>query len=159
MNVDDPNEFEQHPLWRFSVEHYPRPNVAAASLRLQDGHGLDVNVMLACLWWERGGGAPLEEPQVEAMLEGSAELRARVHEIRTQRREAKEAGMDARASELAGAELKAENRVQRVLCDVLGEPSGGSKNSGRTSLQRYAQQHGHDVPAGLLDAMLVDDEG
>ena len=35
----------------FSIDLYARPRVEASCLRLQDGYGLDVNVVLFCLWF------------------------------------------------------------------------------------------------------------
>jgi uncharacterized protein (TIGR02444 family) len=37
-------------FWRFSVEFYARPGVAAACLALQDREGVDVNLVLLGLW-------------------------------------------------------------------------------------------------------------
>lgn len=37
-------------LWAFSLVVYARPGVAEACLRLQDGRGLDVNLLLHALW-------------------------------------------------------------------------------------------------------------
>lgn len=37
-------------FWSFSVNLYARPGVAPACLELQDRHGLDVNLVLFCLW-------------------------------------------------------------------------------------------------------------
>jgi len=38
------------PLWRFSLGFYRRPGVADACIALQDGCGVDVNILLFCLW-------------------------------------------------------------------------------------------------------------
>ena len=38
------------PLWRFSLALYGRPGVDGACLSLQERHGLDVNVLLLCVW-------------------------------------------------------------------------------------------------------------
>ncbi len=37
-------------LWDFSLKQYARSGVADACLHLQDEHGVNVNVMLWCLW-------------------------------------------------------------------------------------------------------------
>ena len=37
-------------LWDFSLAFYGRPEVEAACLTLQDGHGLDVNLVLLAAW-------------------------------------------------------------------------------------------------------------
>jgi uncharacterized protein (TIGR02444 family) len=38
------------PLWRFSLRLYRQPGVADACITLQDGCGVDVNIMLFFLW-------------------------------------------------------------------------------------------------------------
>jgi uncharacterized protein (TIGR02444 family) len=38
------------PFWRFSLRFYRQPGVADACIALQDGCGVDVNVMLFFLW-------------------------------------------------------------------------------------------------------------
>jgi uncharacterized protein (TIGR02444 family) len=38
------------PFWRFSLGFYRRPGVADACLALQDGCGVDVNILLFFLW-------------------------------------------------------------------------------------------------------------
>ena len=56
-------DFPAHPFWDFSLALYRKPGVAAACLRLQDGPGLDVNLLLyAC--WTAANGAGLAAPQI-----------------------------------------------------------------------------------------------
>src|SRR5690606_30758862 len=43
-------------FWDFSLRVYDRPGVAAACLALQDGHGLDVNLVLLAAWEAARGG-------------------------------------------------------------------------------------------------------
>jgi uncharacterized protein (TIGR02444 family) len=38
------------PFWRFSLRFYRRPGVADACIALQDGCGVDVNILLLLLW-------------------------------------------------------------------------------------------------------------
>src|SRR5262249_40267230 len=40
-------------FWNFSLKVYGRPGVAAACIALQDGLGLDVNLLLYCCWHGR----------------------------------------------------------------------------------------------------------
>ena len=42
-------------FWRFSLELYARPGVATACLALQDGHDVDVNLVLLALWLGKSG--------------------------------------------------------------------------------------------------------
>ena len=47
--ADTPTE-QGSPLWRFSLRFYRRPRVADACIALQDGCGVDVNILLFFLW-------------------------------------------------------------------------------------------------------------
>src|SRR5262249_36101377 len=42
-------------LWSFSLQVYGKPGVAEACVALQDGLGLDVNLLLYCCWHGRAG--------------------------------------------------------------------------------------------------------
>jgi uncharacterized protein (TIGR02444 family) len=41
---------QDSPFWRFSITFYRQPGVADACLALQDGCGVDVNILLFFLW-------------------------------------------------------------------------------------------------------------
>lgn len=45
------------PFWDYSLELYGRPGVEAACLELQQRHGIDVNLVLLCLWLALRGTA------------------------------------------------------------------------------------------------------
>jgi len=47
--ADTPTE-QGSPFWRFSLRFYRRPAVADACIALQDGCGVDVNILLLLLW-------------------------------------------------------------------------------------------------------------
>jgi uncharacterized protein (TIGR02444 family) len=47
--------FPPSPFWDFSLRLYARPGVADACLRLQDRHGIDVNLLFYCLWLGMAG--------------------------------------------------------------------------------------------------------
>src|SRR5258708_32228514 len=47
--ADTPTE-QGSPFWRFSLRFYRRPGVADACIALQDGCGVDVNILLFFLW-------------------------------------------------------------------------------------------------------------
>jgi uncharacterized protein (TIGR02444 family) len=46
----DPQTQQGSPLWRFSLRFYRQPDVADACVALQDGCGVDVNILLFFLW-------------------------------------------------------------------------------------------------------------
>lgn len=43
-------DFPSSPFWDFSVTFYAKPGVAATCLRLQERHGIDINLLLLCFW-------------------------------------------------------------------------------------------------------------
>jgi uncharacterized protein (TIGR02444 family) len=49
--------FPASPFWDFSLRLYARPGVAAACLRLQERHGINVNILFCCLWQGMEGQA------------------------------------------------------------------------------------------------------
>ena len=66
MAADDHTAF-----WNFSIVIYGQPGVREACLRLQDKAGLDVNVLLYCLW-RAARGMALEADDLGARLAGAA---------------------------------------------------------------------------------------
>ena len=44
------SDFPDHPFWTFSTRHYSCGGVAAACLSLQERRGIDVNILLFCIW-------------------------------------------------------------------------------------------------------------
>jgi len=50
--------FPSSDFWDFSLALYGKPGVAPACLALQERHGLDVNVLMFCLWLAASGRGP-----------------------------------------------------------------------------------------------------
>lgn len=148
-----PEDFHDNALWAFSLRHYARPGVKASCLALQDAHGLDVNVALACLWHEHRGGRPMSEGDIERLLAEVSEAQRRVWSLRPLRREAKEAPHgQALYRALKRAELLAENLLQRALFEALHETDPGPVGDGRASLLAYASHLDAQIPAPVLHA-------
>jgi uncharacterized protein (TIGR02444 family) len=129
------------PFWTFSLRLYGRPGVPPACLTLQEKQGVDVNVLLFCLFAARSGRALamddvreviaavdpwkagavvslraarvyLREPAAFIDAEGAAALRQRVKALEpVARRGAPAAGPDAAARVNAGAYEKALGRT------------------------------------------------
>ncbi len=66
-------DFPQHPFWDFSLEVYGSPGVPDACLRLQEAHGIDVNVILFCCWVGRTGRGRLGAEETAATCRAVAE--------------------------------------------------------------------------------------
>lgn len=108
-------------LWDFSLHQYARAGVAEACLRLQDEHGVNVNLLLWCVWLEQRG-----------LVLDAARLRSaqkRIHAwderyivpLRQLRRRMKtefgvaDPGIEQVRSQIKQAELLAEKQLQSLL--------------------------------------------
>ncbi len=154
--MTSPNaEFHACALWTFSVEHYQKPGVQGARLCLQDEHGLDVNVALACLWHHRCGRRALSERDIGELLASVAPPRARVLSIRTSRREAAAAShCQALYRALKHAELLSENVLQRELGAALERWPRGSEPDPLASLRSYLALIPASPPKRVLRSFL-----
>jgi len=76
----------QHPFWNYSLQLYAQPGVQDACLKLQDEHGLDVNLVLFCIWCGLDGPGQLTAAELnEAITRGGswqAEVVERIRYIR-----------------------------------------------------------------------------
>lgn len=112
-----------NPFWEFSLEFYGRPGVAQACLALQDEAGLDVNLLLFCIWAARGGPGSLTPAALERAISASAAWRLQVvGPLRAARRAAKGLGGEhalAFRDDLAATELAAERVEQWLLYESL----------------------------------------
>lgn len=114
-------------LWQFSLEVYGQPEVEQACLLMQDKLGLDVNLLLACLWVGvsgrgRLGGEALAdlEQQVafwhQEIVEPMRQVRRRLKELA---RFGGERFVAMRKS-VSACELDAEQVEQQMLEQALG---------------------------------------
>jgi len=53
------------PFWRFSLTLYDRPGVDVACLSLQERHGLDLNLLLLCVWAGHAGNRLTRDDMAE----------------------------------------------------------------------------------------------
>lgn len=154
MSAPDPTPA----LWPFAVHAYALPGVAAQCLRLQDEHGLDVDVLLAILW-QASRRAALDDAALARLLAATAPVHARVLELRALRRtladeRAREPRWQEAYEHLKAAELAAERVELSCLEQALGsaasaipEPPSPDEPSTPTTLalaglRRYAAHHG-----------------
>jgi uncharacterized protein (TIGR02444 family) len=115
-----------NPFWTFSLALYAARDVAPACLRLQDRHGLDVNLLLYCCWAGCRGVA-LDAPAMAEILDLSADWMARiVQPLRKVRQTLKggfgtmpKADCESLRSAVARLELEAERIEQDVLAAAL----------------------------------------
>jgi uncharacterized protein (TIGR02444 family) len=140
MNPPQAEEF-----WRFSLDLYARPAVAAQCLALQDGEGREVNILLLALYAGLVLGRGLAAADFAALESATAAWRDNVVvPLRAARRGLKPWSADPAAAVLRAAvqdvELGAERLAQLHLLEVL--PAGLADAPGaalaRTNLLAYA---------------------
>jgi len=122
------------PFWDWSLAAYARPGVARALLALQDEQGLDVNLMLFCVWAAAAGPGPLSPGEVAAARAAVAHWRSEMLEPLRALRRACTAGQHALApghlvlvrKSLQLAELEAEHAAQlRLSASLTRRRPGG----------------------------------
>ena len=132
-----PPAWPAHPFWDWSLAVYARPGVAAALLRLQDEQGLDVNLLLFCIWAAAAGPGGLRREEVAAARGAVARWRGELLLPLRALRRACTAGQHALPASqllrvrqaLQQAELDAEHAAQLAIAASLGRagpPAPGS---------------------------------
>lgn len=64
-------KFPDHPFWDFALAVYRSDGVPPACLNLQERHGIDVNLMLFCLWVGQSGRGALTDADMSAAIAAS----------------------------------------------------------------------------------------
>ncbi len=160
-----------NPFWDFSLRLYSSPAVQRACLELQDGSGVDVNVMLYALW-QASMGRSLSNGDGLTILAAVEPWREEVVvPLRTARRNLKGAftAFDASAAEslraiVKKAELEAERQQQQALYNLRLPAEGAPQRDAATlreravtNLEAYASGLGRPLspaPVGvMLDAL------
>jgi uncharacterized protein (TIGR02444 family) len=150
------------PFWRFSLRFYRRPGVADACITLQDGAGVDVNLLLFLLW-NAHMGRVLSRADIEALESRVAEWRDRVViPLREVRRQLKSppALIDKGVAEtfrtqIKQIELEAERVQQESLFALaqsseLGQPALSPEEAARDNVLAYQTIKGVTFPIAAL---------
>lgn len=82
---------EACPLWHFSLALYAQQTVAENCLRLQDSYGLDINIVLALLWFSNKQQCLLNEKQLIRLIQISEPWQGYASNVRQLRRRLKQA--------------------------------------------------------------------
>ena len=154
------------PFWRFSLRIYGTPGVPPACLTLQDGSGVDVNVLLFGLF-AASQGRQLSAGDVAAIAAAIDTWRLNaVVPLRGVRRFLKDtpAGFEAQdipalRQRVKMMELEAERLQQEVLysswpMDRLGVPAPASE-AARANVEAYASALGAQFDSGAVDRLLA----
>ncbi|HEX7762612.1 MAG TPA: TIGR02444 family protein [Cellvibrio sp.] len=160
-----PNQLDS--LWDFSLALYAQPEVADTCLRLQDEQGINVNLLLWCVWLECKGLALDDAHLHEAQRRIRGWDQHYVVPLRHLRRRMKaefgtqDAAVETVRKHIQQAELAAEKelqmRLQRVTQHWL-EQGNASESAAMASgfkgenLRRYLDQAG--VNCGAIDTVV-----
>jgi len=121
--MSDPDVTGAH--WNFALDVYGAPNVADACLKLQDRHGVDVNVLLVALWAAGTRKVHIDAKRIAEMdraVKGLREIAIQpVRQVRRWMKEAKELGplREPALKEVQQAELALEQLEQALLADLV----------------------------------------
>ncbi len=125
--------FPRSDFWDFSTRVYAQPGVAAACLRLQDRHGVDVNMLLFALWAAARGVVldPTTLVRAQAVVtdwqtEVVQPLRAVRRELKNEPRGAPPALVTQVRERVKAAELDAEHVEQLMLAACLPSVTEGA---------------------------------
>ena len=155
------------PFWRFSLAIYADPEVAKSCIELQDGTGVDVNVLLFVLWAaSRGRCLSVDEVrEIVAAVETWRE--SVVVPLRTARRSLRSppASIDAKRAaalrlQVKKVELEAEQLQQEALyrwrtVEQLGRPEPLLDAAATANIKSYAAVLEKEFGAAAIDILLA----
>ena len=147
-------------FWNFSLGLYGRPGVAPACIALQDGFGLDVNLLLFCCWHGQANRRLGEEDLRRAIGAAEAWQREVVQPLRAVRRRLK-AGVapipavesEALRRKVNDLELEGE-RIAQATLEALPVPAAGRRPAVAENLAVYLKLMGRD-PARAPELALL----
>ncbi len=162
---DTPTQTAITPFWRFSLKFYGQSGVSDACIALQDGCGIDVNLLLFLFWLasERQVLSPDEVKKLDATIKSWRELTIiPIRDVRRKLKGAKTfvdpAKQEALRDKVKAVELEAEKLQQEALyaftqSGPLGKPAPGRRvRSPRRALTPYwnrAPPHGRTLGTRL----------
>jgi uncharacterized protein (TIGR02444 family) len=164
--MTDAQAATETPLWRFSLHFYRQAGVADACIALQDGCGVDVNLLLFLLWLA-GAGEQLSADTVRELDAGVRDWRnLTIVPIRDARRKLKGAPtlVDANKQEafrtrIKAIELEAERLQQEALYARSRSNTHGSAASppaaARANLASYEQVLGTPFPKAATERLIA----
>jgi uncharacterized protein (TIGR02444 family) len=153
------------PFWRFSLRFYGRPGVSDACIALQDGCGVDVNLLLFLFWLasERQLLAADEVKKLDATIKSWRELT--IIPIRDTRRKLKgaktfvdPAKQEALRDKVKAVELEAEKLQQEALyAFTRSGPLGKAAEppaAARGNVAAFASAMGASFPKAAVDLLI-----
>lgn len=108
-------EFPPCPFWDFSLQAYGSDGVAPACLKLQERHGIDVNILLYCIWAGHIGNR-LNKEQIAILTASVGEWHGAVVRSLRQARKQMKTPLDGQAPSPLTLDLRA--RIQKLEIDA-----------------------------------------
>ncbi len=157
-----------NPFWEFSLKLYASPAVQQACLELQDGSGVDVNVLLYMLWQSRCGRVITREGAMVVLqavdpwrLDVVVPLRTARRNLKTPPGAVDPSGAEVLRAIVKKAELEAE-RLQQAALHALDVHSALHSTSSTSDLRgtatanvaAYAHALARPLAAAPVDVML-----
>ncbi len=163
--TDAQTRTETTPFWRFSLHFYRQAGVSEACIALQDGCGIDVNLLLFLVWLAAQGRqlAPRDVKALDDKVRSWRELT--VVPIREVRRRLKgaptpvaPARQEAFRDKVKAVELEAERLQQEALFELTRSgPLGAAAEPGeaaRGNIAAFAEAAGVNFPKPSVDVLL-----
>lgn len=152
------------PFWQFSLKFYRQTGVSDACIALQDGCGIDVNLLLFLLWLasERRQVSPDEVKKLDDQVRSWRELT--IVPIRDTRRKLKGAAtlveaeqQEAFRNKVKAVELEAEQLQQAALYNFAKSGALGAQaapsTAARANIAAYQRAMGKIFPKGAVDLL------
>lgn len=152
------------PFWRFSLNFYRQAGVSDACIALQDGCGVDVNLLLF-LFWLASEGRQLAMEEVKKLDDQVRDWRnLTIVPIRDTRRKLKGAAtlvepgkQEAFRNRVKAVELEAERLQQEALYDftksgLLGAPAA-ARIAARANIAAYERVLEVGLPKSAIDVL------
>ena len=147
-------------FWNFSLQLYRKPGVGQACVALQDGLGLNVNLLLFCCWHGSENRALPEEDIRRAMTEAEGWQRDVIQPLRAVRRRLKAGVAPVSAAECEALRRKVNDlelegeRIAQGTLEALPAPAAGRRSAVEANLALYLRVMGHDpARAGELGVL------
>jgi uncharacterized protein (TIGR02444 family) len=137
-------------LWSFSLQVYGKPGVGEACVALQDGFGLDVNLLLYCCWHGRACRRLDEAGLRRAMAAVESWQCEVVQPLRAVRRRLKSGVPPITAGECQALRRKVNDlelegeRIAQVTLEALPVPPRGRRPAIEANLELYLRLKGRD---------------
>jgi uncharacterized protein (TIGR02444 family) len=137
-------------FWNFSLQLFRKPGVGPACIALQDGLGLDVNLLLFCCWHGRENRVLSEADIRRAIAAAEGWQRDVVQPLRAVRRRLKAGVAPVSAAECEALRRKVNDlelegeRIAQATLEALPAPPTGRRSAVQANLALYLTVMGRD---------------